>query len=115
MVADAHHHHTRYTLKNSMPFLDDEYPSLLFMVPKHVARQWRFSEGQAPTHTLMGVVVRRSPDNSLLLLDLPLDAVLRLYRRGQSNRDDEVTVRVRGLYVYDAKGRCAELDAVLVH
>ena len=101
----------QYTRKNTFAYVDDDYPSLLFLVPKSTSRQWRFSEGQQPAHALMGVVIRRDPENSLLLLDLPLDATLRL-RRGTTTTI--ITARVRSLHISDARGRCAEIDAVVV-
>ena len=104
-----------YTLKNTMPYVDDDYPSLVFLVPKPTARQWRFTNGQTPTHALMGVAVQRGPDNSLLLLDLPLDATLRLRRRdADPDTDNVINARVRCLHISDTRGRCAEIDVVVM-
>jgi hypothetical protein len=33
------------TLKNSVPFVDESYPDLVFLIPKQTARLWRFAGG----------------------------------------------------------------------
>jgi len=33
------------TLKNSVPFVDESYPDLVFLIPKQTARLWRFEGG----------------------------------------------------------------------
>ena len=111
----------RRTLRDSIAFVDNEYPDLVFLAPRHVAREWLFSQYQTPVHTLLSVYMRRARD-PLLLLDLPSNALLRLRPRRSNHHhqhqgDDEmvgVMARVRSLCMTDRHGRHAEVEIVLV-
>jgi hypothetical protein len=105
----------RATLKNCVPYVDDEFKDIVFMVPKYVSRQWRWSEFQTPDHVVLSVFMRRNKHDPLLLLDLPSDALLHLRRRASAADTDEiVTARVRCLQITDYHGRRADIEIVLI-
>ena len=102
----------RATCRNSVGYVDDEYPDLVFLVSKSVARQWRCSENQVPDHATLSVYMRRRQD-PLLLLDLPSRALLRLRPRCRQ-MGEEVVARVRSMLITDQHGRRADVEIVLV-
>ena len=105
-------HRMRITLKNSVPYVDDTFPDLLFLVPKKVARGWRWGFG--PDNAVLGVQVRRDA-GSTLMLDLPVSSTLHLRRRAtEPDTDEFVTARIRNLCMRDHSTRCADIDVVLV-
>jgi len=102
----------RATLKNAVPYVDDAFPDLVFLVPKPVSRGWRWGSG--PDSAGLSVLVRHGND-PCLMLDLPSTSLLHLRRRAtESDTDEIVTARIRNLCMHGHSGRCAELDVVLV-
>ena len=111
---------TRATLKNAVPYVDDAFPDLLFLVPKPVARGWRWGSG--PDNAALSVQIRHGDDafggpprGGSLILDLPTTSLLRLRRRAtDSDTDEIVTARIRHMCMRGQSSRCADLDVVLV-
>jgi hypothetical protein len=101
------------TLRLAAPFVDDEYPDLLFLVPKRIARQWRFSDGQTPDRALLTVHLQKG--SGMMLLDLPTQAILHLRPRGSKPEATKIIeAQICHLDVTDARGRCAEIEIVVL-
>ena len=75
------------TLTNSVPFVDESYPDLVFLIPKQTARLWRFEGGgggggsgnEEPIEASV-YVKKGGMGGSTWLLDLETGARLRLCR-----------------------------------
>ena len=106
------------TLKNSTAYVDDDYPALVFLVPKYVDRQWRATDFETPDTAKISVQMSRSQTRDpLLLLDLPSRALLRLRpraRRALGSSSGGVLAQVRSLLITDQRGRCAEVEIALL-
>ena len=106
----------RATLRNSVAYMDDNFPDLVFLVPKHVSREWQATEYNTPEFARVSVYMKRSRDNATLLLDLPSRTLLSLRPRKFAHRLDsgEATCRVRSLLITDQRGRRADIELVLL-
>ena len=73
------------TLKNSVPFVDESYPDLVFLIPKQTARLWRFAGGGGDSISEEPIeasvyVKKGGMGGSTWLLDLETGARLSLCR-----------------------------------
>ena len=112
----------RPTFRNSKPYYDENFPELVFLVPKYIARQWRLTENLFPDSATLSVFIRRDRD-SMLLLDIPHRTSLllrpRLLRPSQQKEggdDDEgesVACTVVNVVMLDRRGRRADVDVCI--
>ena len=80
------------TLKNSVPFVDESYPDLVFLIPKQTARLWRFEGGggsgnEEPIEASV-YVKKGGMGGSTWLLDLETGARLTLCRPSADDGGD---------------------------